>query len=156
MTEAPQWLYGPTLVRSVGNIIETRMQALGMRHNTHLVEALEREEPGERVYASNLGYQISGERTIPVEQIGKWLRALQLVGEPAKEFEVAVRLTHSDAMIRELILRQDLQLAQARSTMLLYEERIEQLAEMAGWLNEMRLRRIAGAEPLQDPQPPPA
>jgi hypothetical protein len=141
-------------VRSVSDIIETRRRAIGVRFNTDLIEVLEREEPGERVYAGNLAEQISGKRKIPVEQIGKWLRALQLDGPAAKEFEVAVRLTHSDDMIRELIERQDLQLAEARATMLLYEDRIGQLAEIAGWLNDMRLRRIAGAEPMQEPPPP--
>ena len=129
------------------------MRALGMRFQTQLVDALERVEPQIRVHPGNLGQQIKGERTIPVEQVERWQRALQLTGEQAAEFDVAVRLTHSDEKIRELIARQDLQLAQARAAMLLYEERIELAFQVVDALNAMRLRRVA-QEKSSDPPPP--
>ncbi len=142
--------YGPTLVRAVSDIIEARMRELGLRFQAQLAEALGGIDPG------NLGKQIKGERTIPIERIGEWQRALRMNEKQAAEFDVAVRLTHSDEKIRELIARQDLELAEARAAMLLYEDRIAMLAEDVATLNAMRLRRIASQPKPPAPPSPPA
>ncbi len=125
------------------------MSALGMRFQTQLAEALG------GVDQANLGKQIKGERTIPVDQVERWQVALRLEPGEAAEFDLAVRLTHSDPKIRELQVRTDLELAEARAAMLLYEERIEFLARHVAALNAMRLRRLA---PPSEPPPssPPA
>lgn len=145
MTPRPR--YGPTLVRGVSDIIEARMRALGMRFQTQLAEALG------GVDQANLGKQIKGERTIPVEQVERWQRALQLEPREAEEFDLSVRLTHSDPKIRELQIRTDLELAEARAAMLLYENRIAMIAQDVEALNAMRLRRIA-ARPAPPDRPP--
>ncbi len=130
------------------------MPELGLRFKAELVEVLQRELPEIKVNQSNVGQQIAGSRTIPVEQIEPWQRALQLVGVQAAEFDVAVRLTHSDEKIRDLIARQDLELATARAAMRLYEERIEIIAASMAALNGMRLRRIAQDAPTAPATPP--
>lgn len=96
----PRSRYGPTLVRGVSDIIQARMRAIGLRFQTQLAEAL-------GIDKGNLGKQIAGERTIPLERIEEWQKALQLDGDLAEEFDLAVRLTHSDAKVRDLLARQD-------------------------------------------------
>lgn len=140
--------YGPTLVRGVSDIIQARMRTIGLRFQTQLAEAV-------GIDKANLGKQLTGERTIPIERIGEWQRALQLEGEMAEEFDLAVRLTHSDPKVRDLLARQDLELAEAIAAMRTYEVRIEEIARSVMALDEMRKRRVAQRQ-TPPPDPPPA
>jgi hypothetical protein len=110
-------------VRSVSDIIEARMRAIGHALPDAAGRRVERIDRSASIQTSASRSRAS--ELFPSSRSSEWQRALQLDGELAEEFDLAVRLTHSDAKIRELIARQDLELAEARAAMLLYEERIE-------------------------------